>query len=231
MTAGISRGIRNNNPGNIRKSKDAWIGLSDVQKDTEFFTFTTPVYGIRALARLLIVYHDKHGIDTVEGIIKRWAPHDGIDSQGNSYNNHTDQYIKYVSDSVGVKPFTKIDIFEYETLNRLVRAIIFFENSAMPYSDEQIDQALLKAGVQKETSINVITTDNQQKKRDTLQKVGMGSLGLGALAEATTYFSQIQQNLSEIKFGIILLLLVALGVFAYLHYGEIKSYIKAKFDL
>lgn len=45
------RGIRNNNPGNIRRNGDPWQGLAETQGDKEFFTFTTPVYGIRALAR------------------------------------------------------------------------------------------------------------------------------------------------------------------------------------
>lgn len=47
------RGIRNNNPGNIRRSSDPWQGLAKEQIDREFFKFKSSVYGIRALARLL----------------------------------------------------------------------------------------------------------------------------------------------------------------------------------
>jgi seryl-tRNA synthetase len=61
-TGRTPRGIRNNNPGNIRRNGDPWQGLAERQGDVEFFTFKTiPIYGIRALARTLIAYQDKHG--------------------------------------------------------------------------------------------------------------------------------------------------------------------------
>ena len=59
MTTPNPRGIRNNNPGNIRRNGDPWQGLAKEQNDREFFTFKSAVYGIRALARLLITYQDK----------------------------------------------------------------------------------------------------------------------------------------------------------------------------
>ena len=34
------RGLRNNNPGNIRITKDKWQGLKPVQEDKEFSQFT-----------------------------------------------------------------------------------------------------------------------------------------------------------------------------------------------
>ena len=74
MTTKQPRGIRNNNPGNIRRNGDPWQGLAKDQTDREFFTFQSAVYGIRALARLLITYQDKYGLCTIEGIITRWAP-------------------------------------------------------------------------------------------------------------------------------------------------------------
>ena len=49
MTTKQPRGIRNNNPGNIRRNGDPWQGLAKDQTDREFFTFQSAVYGIRAL--------------------------------------------------------------------------------------------------------------------------------------------------------------------------------------
>ena len=69
-----SRGIRNNNPGNIRRSKDKWQGAAKEQPDKNFVTFTSPVWGIRAIARILIRYQDNYGCDTVAKHIARWAP-------------------------------------------------------------------------------------------------------------------------------------------------------------
>jgi len=82
------RGIRNNNPGNIRRNGDPWQGLAETQGDKEFFTFATPVYGIRALARTLITYQDRHGLRTIRQIISRWAP---------PVENDTESYVKAVT--------------------------------------------------------------------------------------------------------------------------------------
>jgi hypothetical protein len=69
-----ARGIRNHNPGNLRRSSDPWQGLAPEQTDREFFQFTSPKWGIRALARTLIVYQDRGGLKTIDQMISRWAP-------------------------------------------------------------------------------------------------------------------------------------------------------------
>jgi len=48
-SANATRGVRNHNPGNIRKTKDKWVGSDVKQKDDAFVTFSTPEFGIRAL--------------------------------------------------------------------------------------------------------------------------------------------------------------------------------------
>lgn len=51
------RGIRNNNPGNIKKTSDKWEGLNaDQSKDDTFCQFSDAKYGIRAMAKLLYKY-------------------------------------------------------------------------------------------------------------------------------------------------------------------------------
>ncbi len=49
----LPRGIRNNNPLNIRRSKDKWQGLRALQTDTAFCQFETMAYGWRAAFVLL----------------------------------------------------------------------------------------------------------------------------------------------------------------------------------
>ena len=88
----MSRGIRNNNPGNIRHGID-WDGLDkDQSKDEEFSQFSTPEYGIRAMFKILKTYNDKYNLNTIEGIINRWAP---------PIENDTEAYINFVSSKVG----------------------------------------------------------------------------------------------------------------------------------
>ena len=47
-TNNTSRGMRNNNPLNIRHGKSRWQGMDDMQLDKEFVTFETLAYGYRA---------------------------------------------------------------------------------------------------------------------------------------------------------------------------------------
>ena len=128
-----SRGIRNCNPGNIRHSPDKWLGEIP-GNDKAFKTFSDPVYGIRALAKLLLNYERKYGLNTISGIISRWAP---------TVENNTAAYIDAVAKSCGVDPFRVIDVAAY--LPALVPAIITHENGSQPYTDEQISQGIAMA--------------------------------------------------------------------------------------
>ena len=136
------RGIRNNNPGNIRLSDDKWQGLDIPADDGAFFRFRTPAYGIRALARILITYQDKHGINTVRDMIGRYAP---------PAENETESYVLHAADHVSVSPDAAIDVHLYRHMRPLVEAIIAHENGVMPYTDAQIDKGLALAGVEPDT--------------------------------------------------------------------------------
>lgn len=132
-----SRGIRNNNPGNIRKG-EKWQGLSAIQNDSSFCMFRSAEYGIRALAILLKNYYEKYGLDTVTKIIKRYAPHT---------ENDTDAYIESVSRALGVLPKRRINPTEPEVMLKLIKAIILHENGSQPYNEEILIKGLEMAGI------------------------------------------------------------------------------------
>lgn len=129
------RGERNNNPGNLIKGSSPWEGEVS-GADTRFASFATPEHGIRALGKNLLTYQDKHGIDTVEGIISRWAP---------ASENDTRAYVSTVAKAVGVAPDAKIDLHDAKTLTGITKAIIGFENGRQPYTDQQISLGLAAA--------------------------------------------------------------------------------------
>lgn len=131
VTYKATRGLRNNNPGNIRRSSEAWQGLSPEQSDDEFFSFVSPEYGIRAMARILTNYSANYGLDTVRGIISRWAP---------PTENLTDAYIASVARSLGVAPNAPINV--QISLPRLIPAIIKHENGIQPYSASTITRGI-----------------------------------------------------------------------------------------
>ncbi|HBV8338224.1 structural protein [Citrobacter freundii] len=138
MTIQTPRGIRNNNPGNIRWGDD-WKGLvpKDQRTDKSFCQFTTPEYGIRAMIIILRNYQRKYGLDTVSGIIKRWAPPN---------ENNTQAYINSVAQATGVTPDQRIDTNDSRFMIKLLQAIIKHENGNQPYSFDTFDRAVELAG-------------------------------------------------------------------------------------
>lgn len=121
-----TRGLRNNNPGNIRHGAK-WTGLAPEQPDPAFATFTDAVFGIRALNKILRTYTTKYGLTTVRGIVSRWAPPN---------ENDTDSYVEHVARVVGVDPDAPINV--QASAYKLTRAIIKHENGLDPYDDATI---------------------------------------------------------------------------------------------
>lgn len=94
------RGIKNNNPLNIRRSKSRWKGLKAIQTDKAFCQFEKEVFGWRAAFYLLCyTYYKVWGCCTIRDIISRWAPNN---------ENDTEAYIKRVCELTKIKPSEKL---------------------------------------------------------------------------------------------------------------------------
>ena len=116
------RGIRNNNPLNIRINGTKWEGLCPVQTDKSFFQFRTMAYGYRAAIKTIQTYFNKYGLKTIRRIIHRWAP---------PCENDTENYIRTVLLISGLggmenlpQPSRKVD---EERLVRLIGAMTCVE--------------------------------------------------------------------------------------------------------
>lgn len=116
----LPRGLRNNNPGNIRITKDRWQGLRPVQDDAEFFQFTEMRWGYRALLRTLQNYRRRHACQTVADFIRRWAPP--------SDGNDTSAYISRVCREMQVPSTFVPDVDDKATMCALAAAISQVEN-------------------------------------------------------------------------------------------------------
>lgn len=92
-----TRGIRNNNPLNIRYSGgNAWRGklLSSMRNDKDFEEFVSMDFGFLAALNLIgNTYMLRHRLSTPSAIIARWAP---------ATENNTDGYIKTVCRMTGL---------------------------------------------------------------------------------------------------------------------------------
>ena len=98
-----TRGIRNNNPLNIRHSTNKWQGMAPSQSDRAFVQFTARKYGYRAAFVLIRNYIGLHHANTIGKIVARWAPSsDGNNTQ--TYNT----FVSRVSDGRGLS-FEAVD--------------------------------------------------------------------------------------------------------------------------
>lgn len=127
--AGVERGIRNNNPGNVEfRPRDPWEG--QLGSDGRFAVMQTPEHGIRAMSRLLTNYQQQYGLNTLAGMITRYAP---------PRENPTAQYIRGVSQMVGLPPNQPFDFrADPELAQRIMGAMIQHENGRNPYTPEQM---------------------------------------------------------------------------------------------
>jgi hypothetical protein len=133
------RGIRNHNPLNLREDKhggDQWDGEALLNLDASFEEFKSPVWGIRAGAKVLRNYQRLHGLNTVSDIINRFAP---------PTENITTSYIDHVAKKLNVSPFDPINLNNHDTLKQLVSAVIKHENGVNPYTEAVIDEAISMA--------------------------------------------------------------------------------------
>lgn len=158
MITKLPRGIRNNNPGNIRWG-DPWQGLVPVEQrvDKDFCQFNHSTYGIRAICRILISYQDKYKLKSVREIISRWAP---------PIENDTTAYVNIVAQNMGVKPDATLDVYDYSIMKSLVEFIIKHENGKGPlksanswYSDDIITKGLLLAGIEPKRKAIPVNTE------------------------------------------------------------------------
>ena len=132
-----NRGIRNNNPLNIRHSASKWQGVRKEQTDKSFVQFTTMAYGYRAAWKVLESYwkyfHDLPKVFNVRNIITRWAP---------PTENDTENYIRTVlllSGLGGNEHFPQPSRgMNYERLELLIRAMTTME-CGIPYKEVDVE--------------------------------------------------------------------------------------------
>lgn len=122
MNTTQSRGLRNNNPGNIRLSAGRpWLGEVRPSGDPCFCRFSSMAWGFRAMFQLLDNYGRRHGLRTVRTMIGRWAP---------PSENDTAAYVRYVSDCAEIGPDTPVDTRDRSVMRAIVGAMARMENGA-----------------------------------------------------------------------------------------------------
>ena len=123
----LPRGLRNNNPGNIRKSKTIYLGELQPSQDESFKQFQSIDYGYRAMFVLIEHYYRKRGLKTIRQIISRYAP---------ASENNTEGYIQQVASICFRSADEEIDITNKDEMILIVSAMSRVENGRVANVDD-----------------------------------------------------------------------------------------------
>ena len=116
----MTRGLRNNNPLNIRLSGTTrWQGEVRPSQDRSFCQFESMAYGYRAGLKLLQNYRKLNGCRTISDFINRWAP---------SVENNTSGYISRVCREMQVPSSYVPDVNDRGTMCAFAAAMSQVEN-------------------------------------------------------------------------------------------------------
>lgn len=113
----IPRGIRNNNPLNIRIG-NVWLGEVSNPSDPNFEQFISMVYGVRAGFVLIRRYIRHYHRTTIPQVIAAWAP---------SNENNTTAYIDKVCQVSGIERDVQLKFEDEDQMVALVDAMILVE--------------------------------------------------------------------------------------------------------
>ena len=115
------RGVRNNNPLNIRYvKKNKWQGRVLHKVDNDFEEFANMTFGYRAAFMLLHKYMNLYNLRCIYDVVARWAP--------NSDGNDVFSYASQVSDKTGIQMFAQIDWRDWGFMTRMAVAMAEVEN-------------------------------------------------------------------------------------------------------
>lgn len=119
----LARGLRNNNPLNIRKSSNNWLGKVTQNTDGCFEQFTTIEYGLRAAflnIRTIVRRRQAQNMTTtVAQLVRTWAPA--------SDGNNEAAYCHTIFENSGIRSSAEVDIANKDFMCRLVLAMCCVE--------------------------------------------------------------------------------------------------------
>lgn len=126
----MSRGIDNCNPGNIRLSKVFYRGEVQPSQDAAFKQFSSMEWGYRAMFVLLDTYARRYGLNTIRGMISRYAP---------PSENNTEAYIAAICEWTGIAADEMLDTRSRRDMVPIVVAMSRIENG-LPALRPQVEK-------------------------------------------------------------------------------------------
>jgi hypothetical protein len=126
-------GQRINNPFNIRQANQDFLG--ETGEESGFVSFESSPFGVRAADKVLTTYGRDYGINTIRGLINRFAPPSENDTRG---------YVNYISSQLGMDPDAEIDLSDPDLRARILSPMAMLE-SRTELTPDQIQQQIAEA--------------------------------------------------------------------------------------
>jgi hypothetical protein len=120
------RGVRNNNPGNLR----TW---GNAPRSDGYAVFPTMEAGLSAAVQNLVAQQTKHGLNTISGIITKWAP---------PSENNTASYISDLSKRTGFAADQPLNLKDPKVVAPLISGIVRHEGNASGVTEEMISRVV-----------------------------------------------------------------------------------------
>lgn len=159
----VTRGMRNNNPGNLR------AGFGQVGTDSGgYAVFPSREAGYNAAARQLVGYHNA-GLDTINAIVSKWAP---------ASENNTQAYVSSVVQSMNQKgfnvdAFSRLDLRDSGMLKALLDSMINHEvgNGAESYFTGSAYDTIIQRQAQNDWTSKVVTNNDRSRNVNVSQNI------------------------------------------------------------
>jgi hypothetical protein len=105
--------------------------------------------GLQAAAENILANNDRYGINTISGIVSRWAP---------PGENNTAAYVSDVSRRTGFGPNEQLDVHNPQVLEALLNAITHHEVGTDAGSHAQLAEAVVDALARKPIAVHLEVT-------------------------------------------------------------------------
>ena len=223
MTASAIRAVRNCNPLNIeRNAKNKWQGLVPESEMTpeqaaekRYEVFRSPVWGFRAGAILMIAYQDRNDIDTIAGVVRKWAP---------PIENDAGAYINAVCKQTGFGPAVALNFHSYDHIAPVIKAMSIHEGGGWRFSDRDLDAGLTKAGI----DLPVKAIAQSRTIKTATASVGT-SLALGGVTEIADQLAPAMSIVRELReYAPYIALTVLLVAIAAIVWFRLDDYLRSK---
>jgi hypothetical protein len=132
----LNRGIRNNNPGNVKfYNSNAWQGKVSLSQNTDsldtdgepkFEQFTSYPYGVRVMIYLLKNRYIPNGHNTLTKILDRYDP------------GFNPGYLQHLVDRVGISANQTIGANDETIIKKIVQALTRWENGQTNLSSPEV---------------------------------------------------------------------------------------------